>query len=220
MHLISNNDVCWKKTILHSAINQCSHSNNFFAGMSFRHAAVLVNDILSYECRLAQSAHLERTSLYAAVNCRRKYRHGVPTRTATRCLLNSRHKSLLNFPETCATVISFCMSTLSRGCAGLGKSVVSWRIVGYEERKGRGWQSPLTIARSTEVKVHADGKTGVARGKWQGPPGLRGFSWNLGKATGYGYTPLCAHTTRPVNSSRFNSTIYLPLWLHSNNNYQ
>lgn len=81
---------------------------------------------------------------------------------ATRCLLNFRHKSLLSFPETCATVISSCVSTLSRG---RGVRKVSRRMV---DREGR--QSPLTIARPTEVRVHADGERETGEGKRQRPP--------------------------------------------------
>lgn len=44
----------------------------------FRHIAqVPVNDMLSYEYRLVQGAHLECTSLHTVVDCPCKYRHRV-----------------------------------------------------------------------------------------------------------------------------------------------
>lgn len=119
--------------------------------------------------------YLKSISLYAAANIVTV--HVVVT--ATKCLLNFRHKSLLSFSETCATVISFCVSTREvRGARKVSRVLTDGRSQGG---KGRGWQSPLTIARSTEECMLIEREEREARGRDKDHPGFEGSCEFLAK---------------------------------------
>jgi len=151
-----------------------------------------------------------------------KYRHGARSCTATKCLLNFRHKSLLSFPETCATVISFCVPTRGmRGARKVSCVPTDGRSRGGKERE---WQSPLTIARSTEVRVHADRERRERGGQGEETRTTRVLRVLVKSWQSYWLRISLHYARRQFDQSippdLTPPSFCLPLWLHSSNNCQ